>query len=152
MREPLLPSLSTASLLSALVLLAGCSSESATTPAPNPIDLCRQAGAIPEQENATKGLALDIGGWLGSCRFEQQAKPGNASVGAYTQLTVYTYESRAELDDALTNNPNAITDDGNKVIVGNEQNFYAIVTGLADGTFDVDPQDVATALNGELRP
>jgi threonine dehydrogenase-like Zn-dependent dehydrogenase len=141
-----------ATLAAALLGLVGCSSEIAATPAPNPIDLCRKAGAEPDMDNATKGLKLDIGGWLGSCRFAEQASEGNASVGAFTQLSVYTYDNRKQLEEALSTNPNATTDDGHKVIVGNDQNFYAVVTGLADGTFDVKPEDVAASLNGSLRP
>lgn len=141
-----------APLAAALFGLVGCTSDIAATPGPNPIDLCRKAGAEPDMENATKGLKLDIGGWLGSCRFAEQASQGNASLGAFTQLSVYTYDNRKQLEEALSTNPNATTVDGHKVIVGNDQNFYAVVTGLADGTFDVKPEDVAASLNGSLRP
>lgn len=152
MLQQLIPSVRVASLLAVTLLAGGCSSDIAATPAPNPIELCRKAGAQPEMENANKGLKLDIGGWLGRCKFKEKASPGNASVGAFTWLTVYTYDSRNQLEEALSTNPNATADDGNRVIVGNDQNFYAIVTGLAGGTFDVNPEDVATALNGTLRP
>lgn len=141
-----------APLAAALLVLVGCSFDVAATPAPNPIDLCRKAGAEPGMENATKGLKLDIGGWLGSCRFAEEASPENASVGAFTQLSVYTYDNRKQLEEALSTNPNATTDDGHKVIVGNDQNFYAVVISLADGTFDVIPEDVAASLNRTIRP
>jgi hypothetical protein len=136
-----------------LLLASGCTPNTAATHALNPIDLCRMAGAEPDMGNEiVKYLKLDDGSQLGHCIFKDQALPINSSVGAFTSLAVYTYNSRMSLSEALSSNPNATPTMIHKVIVGKDQNFYAILTGLADGTFDVKPEDVAASLNGTLLP
>jgi hypothetical protein len=115
----------------------------------NPVEILKAAGAIPK-EGATKGNYVFGGYWTAYGDFP--SSPENQLVNAANTFTVYSYPDRKSLEKALAENSTAITDDSHKVLVGNNRNFYAVITGYADGSFDVDPAAVAARINASLRP
>ena len=114
---------------------------------PNPVEIVRQAGATPE-DGATKGSYSPIdGSWTAYGNFP--SSPENQQVIAYTQFSVNSYPDRKSLEKWLVQ---VQTDDTQKVLVGNDRPFYAVIVGLSDGTFDVDPAVVAARINATLKP
>ncbi len=119
---------------------------------PNPVEIVKAAGAIPE-DGATKGHTAFDGSWYASGRFP--SSPENESVGASTGIIVRSFPSRKELEEALANNQDAVGDDSNTVLIGKGKPFYVVITGMLGENgviFDIDLNQVAALINAEVRP
>jgi hypothetical protein len=117
----------------------------------NPVDIVRQAGATPKQGSAKGDMSYDGEFWFASGNFPA-LNPQDAQAGSFTQLTVNVFSSRQALERGLASYPSAITTDANRVLVSKDKAFYAIITGRIDGSFDVDPADIASRINAYLKP
>jgi hypothetical protein len=117
----------------------------------NPVDIVKHAGAIPSLGAQKGNMSNDGEFWFASGDFPA-LNPRDAQVGSLTQLTVNAFSSRQALERGLARYPSAVTTDGNRVLVGRDKAFYAIITGRIDGSFDVDPVIIASRINAYLKP
>jgi hypothetical protein len=113
---------------------------------PNPVDLVRQAGAIPKP-GAQKG-EYSIGGyWTAEGDFPVSSE--NEQSDVTDSIDVYSFRSVKDRDEHVADRQ---TDDRDKVLIGIKQPFYVIVTRYGNDGFDVSPSTVAERLNAYLKP
>lgn len=113
---------------------------------PNPVDLVRQAGAIPNP-GAQKG-EFSIGGyWTAEGKFPVSVK--NDVLRLNDTIDVYSFPNIKSRDEHVADRQ---TDDRHKVLIGIKQPFYVIVTSYGSNGFRVSPSFIAERINAYLKP
>lgn len=118
---------------------------------PNPVKVLESAGAIPE-DGARKGSYAIDGYWYANGRFP--SSPENEAVGAATQSVVKSFPDRKAMEAYLSKDASAMGDDYHRVLIGEDEPFYMIITGMMGengAIFDVDIDQVASLIRAEER-